>query len=236
MTNTYHLSYDEQKAAKARLLAGARLQRLLQVRAQDKQLAKARSRNFKQVCVDSAQQLKDELVMLIGQQRERELSQLRAQYQTALEGLATAQRDAAISAQQLAIEREEKHRLFLQREKEAQQRFAAALSGVQAARQADLQVVLNKIQRRQDIMHQQRELASTFTEHQKQQAVQDAQQQAEVDLLEEQRRRQNKVSRIDFRYSRLHELGVPQLVVNHKELPAEGTLDAATQAQQEAVR
>lgn len=236
MTGTYQLTHDEQKAAKARLLTKARLQRLLQVRAQNKQLAKARSRTFKQLCTDSSQQLREELVLLINQHKEQELAQLRAQYQAAVEGLASAQRDAAVSAQQLAIEREQKHQNFLQREKEAQQRFAAALSRVQAARQAELQVVLGQMQLRQEIMLQQRELARSFAEQQKKQQVQAAQRQEELNILEEQRRRQNQVSRIDFKYSRLHELGVPQLVVNHRDVPGEGAPDAATQAQTEAVR
>lgn len=236
MTGTYHLSYDEQQTSKARMLANARLQRLLQVRAQDKQLARARSRKFKQLCADSAEHLKQELVQLITEQRAQELAELKAQYQAALDGLASAQRDAAITAQQLALEREQKHQQYLQREKEAQQRFVTALARVQAAQQAELQVVLDKIKRRNEIMQQQRDLAKAFAEQQKQQAVKGAQRQAEVDMLEEQRRRMNQVSKIDFRYSRLHELGVPQVVVNHKALPQENTPDAVTQAQSEAVR
>ncbi|WIA41807.1 hypothetical protein OEZ86_009138 [Tetradesmus obliquus] len=85
-------------------------------------------------------------------------------------------------------------------------------------------------------MQTHRQLARDFTEQQKQQAAAEAQQQAELNLQEEQRRRQNQVSKIDFRYSRLHEMGVPQLVTNHKELQENKALDAATQAQSEAAR
>lgn len=236
MTGIIQLTHDEQKAAKARLLINARLQRLLQVRAQDKQLAKARSHSFRQLCDESAQELRGQLILLIQHQREQELVHLRAQYQAAVDGLASAQRDAAVSAQQFAIDREENHQMFLQREKAAQQRFKAALARVQAAKQAELQVVLHKMQLRHGIMHQQRELAKSFTEQHKQQEAHAAQRQAELDLLEEQRRRQNQVSRIDFKYSRLHELGVPHVVVNHKDLPNQHEAGAAAQAQIEAFR
>lgn len=173
---------------------------------------------------------------LITQQRNAELAALRAQYEQALAGLAAAQRDAAASEQQLALERQHKHQLYMQRQQEAQQRFATALARVQSAQQAELQAVLDKVQWRQAIMQSQRELAKGFTEQQRQQALQDAQRLAELSLQQEQRRRQNQVSRIDFKYSRLHEMGVPKLVLNHRDLPQPDGADAATQAQLEAVR
>ncbi|KAF6261783.1 hypothetical protein COO60DRAFT_1458938 [Scenedesmus sp. NREL 46B-D3] len=206
--HTYALSYDEQQQAKARLLAATRLQRLLQ----------------------------DQLVQLLTQQRNAELATLQEQYEAALAGMASAQREAALSTQQLEQQREARRLQHLQRQQEAQQRFAAALARVQNAREADLQAVLVKVQRRQNIMQTHRQLAKEFTEQQKQAAAAEAQQQAEVNLQEEQRRRQNQVSRIDFRYSRLHEMGVPQLVTNNKDLHDDDAMDAATQAQHEASR
>jgi hypothetical protein len=234
--NTYALSYDEQQQAKARLLAAARLQRLLQVRSQDRRLARAKSKAFQQLCGSSAQALQEQLVQLLTQQRNAELAMLQEQYEAALAGMASAQREAALTAQQQEQQREAKRVQYLQRQQDAQQRFAAALARVQNAREAELQAVLDKVQRRQNIMQTHRQLARDFTEQQKQQAVAEAQQQAELNLQEEQRRRQNQVSKIDFRYSRLHEMGVPQLVTNHKDLQDDDALDAATQAQQEAVR
>ncbi len=84
-------------------------------------------------------------------------------------------------------------------------------------------------------MAQERNKAQGFAEQAREAAARQAQRQSELNLQEEQRRRQNQVSRIDFKYSRLHELGVPHLVVNHRELPQQA-VDAASQAQLEAAR
>lgn len=233
--SSYQLSHDEQQAAKQRLLAVLRVQRLKEVRAQDRQLAKQRTRAFQDLCVDSAQQLQQQLIALITRQREKELACLKAQYEEALAGLATAQQQASETEQQLALWAQQKHQLYLQRQAEAQERFHAALAQVRNARQSELQTVLDRVQRRQQVMVQERGKARGFAEQAREAAERQAQQQAELNLQEEQRRRQNKISRINFKYSRLHELGVPQLVVNNRELPQHGS-DAATAAQLETVR
>lgn len=234
-STSYKLSPDEQQALKQRVLAALRVQRLREVRAQDRRLAKERVRAYQGLCIDSAQQLQAQLVCLITQQREQELAVLQAQYEDALAGLAAAQQQAAVTEQELALQAQQKHQLYLQRQAEAQGRFAAALAQVRNARQAELQAVLDRVQRRQQVMAQERGKAAGFAEQAKEAAARQVQRQAELNLQEEQRRRQNKVSRIDFKYSRLHELGVPHLVVNHRELPQQGA-DAASQAQQEADR
>lgn len=233
--SSYKLSCDEQQALKQRVLAALRAQRLKEVRAQDRQLAKQRARAYKDLCVDSAQQLQSQLISLITQQRETELSVLKAQYEDALAGLARAQQQAAETEQDLALQAQQKQQLYLQRQAEAQERFSAALAQVRNARQSELQAVLDRVQRRQLVMEQERGKARGFAEQAKEAAALQAQRQAELNLQEEQRRRQNKVSRIDFKYSRLHELGMPHLVVNHRELPQQGA-DAASQAQLEAER
>lgn len=232
---SYQLSCDEQQALKQRVLAALRVQRLQQVRAQDRQLAKQRSRTFKDLCVDSAQQLQAQLISLITQQREQELAVLKTQYEEALAGLATAQHQAAETEQQLAVQAQQRHELYLQRQAEAQDRFSSALAQVRTAKQSGLQAALARVQRRQQVMVQERGKAHSFAEQAREAATRQAQRQAELNLQEEQRRRQNQVSRIDFKYSRLHELGMPHLVVNHRELPQQA-VDAAFQAQQEAAR
>eukprot|EP00775_Hariotina_reticulata_P007879 gene7879-8075_t len=85
-------------------------------------------------------------------------------------------------------------------------------------------------------MQQEKEAAHEFGKQARQQAAQEARQRSDLNLLEEQRRRQNMVSRINFRYSRLHELGVPQLVVNNKELQWTADDNAATQAEEQTAR
>lgn len=233
--SSYQLSYDEQQALKQRVVSALRVQRLKEVRAQDRQLAKQRARAYKDLCVDSAQQLQTQLISLITQQREKELAVLQAQYEEALAGLASAQQQAAETEEELALQAQQKHQLFLQRQAEAQERFTAALAQVRNARQSELQAVLDRVQRRQQVMAQERGKAQGFAEQAKEAAAQQAQRQAQIQLQEEQRGRQNKVSRINFKYSRLHELGVPHLVVNHRGLPQQGP-DAASQAQLEANR
>lgn len=237
-SSTYRLSQDEQQALKQRVLAAVRVQRLKEVRAQDRQLAKQRTRAFQDLCVGSAQQLQAQLIALITQQRERELACLKAQYEEAVAGLASAQRQAAETEQELELQAQHRQQLYLQRQAEAQERFSAALTQVRNARQSELQAVLDRVQRRQQVMVQERGKARGFAEQVREAAARNAAQQAEINLQEEQRRRQNQFSRIDFKYSRLHELGVPQLVVNHRGLPQQQqhTLDAATRAQVEAAR
>lgn len=234
-SSSYQLSCDEQQALKQRVLATLRVQRLQQVRAQDRRLAKQRARAFNELCVDSAQQLQAQLIRLITQQREQELAVLKAQYEDALAGLAAAQHQAAETEQDLALQAQHKQALYLQRQAEAQQRFSSALAQVRNARQSELQAVLARVQRRQQVMAQERGKAQGFAEQARLAAARQEQRQAQLNLQEEQRRRQNKVSRIDFKYSRLHELGVPHLVVNHRELPQQAE-DAASRAQVEAVR
>lgn len=234
--SSYQLSCSEQNALKKRLEAALRVQRLKEVRAQDRQLAKQRARAYQELCVDSAQQLQQQLIELITQQREQELACLKAQYEEALAGLALAQEHAAQTEQQRALQAQRKQQLYLQRQSEAQARFNAALTQVRNARQSELQAVLEQVQRRQDIMLQERGKARGFAEQAKEAALRQAQQHAELNLQEEQRRRQNQVSRIDFRYSRLHDLGPPHLVVNHRDLPQAHGADGASQAQAEAAR
>lgn len=233
--STYRLSHDEQQALKQRMLATLRVLRLKEVRAQDRQLAKQRARVFQELRIDSAQQLQAQLVALITQQREQELACLKEQCEEASAGLAAGQQQAAETEQQRALQAQLKHQLYLERQAEAQQRFDAALAQVRTARQSELQAVLDKVQRRQQIMGLERSKARGFADAAREAAASLAQQQAQLSLQEEQRRRQNHVSRIDFRYSRLHDLGMPHLVVNHRELPQEAA-DAASRAQAEAAR
>jgi hypothetical protein len=235
-TRSYQLSHDEQQQAKVCLLEAARLQRLQQVREQARQIAKSRSRAYQRLCVQSAESLQQQLCQLLTDKRNRELTELKAEYEQALAGMAAAQKQAAATEQQLAIDRQQQHQLFLQRQQQALQRFAVALSKVQSSRQTELQAMLDRVQRRQHIMQQEKDAAHEFGKQARQQAAKEARQRAELHLQEEQRRRQNQVSRIDFKYSRLHELGVPQLVVNNKELPQPADADAATQADDQTAR
>jgi hypothetical protein len=233
--SSYQLSCNEQQALKQRVLSALRVQRLKEVRAQDRQLAKQRARAYKDLCVDSAQQLQTQLISMITQQREKELAVLRAQYEEALAGLASAQQQAAQTEEELAVQAQHEHQLYLQRQAEAQERFSAAVTQVRDARQSELQAVLDRVQRRQQVMAQERDKAQSFTKQAEAAAARQAQRQTQMQLQEEQRRRQNKVSQINFKYSRLHELGVPHLVVNHRDLRQQGP-DAASQAQLEANR
>jgi hypothetical protein len=245
-SSAYKLSHEEQQAGKQRTLAALRVQRLKEVRAQDRAVAKARARAYQGLCVDSAAQLQAQLIALISEQRAQELAALRAAYEDAVAGLAAAQRQAAVTDAQLAAEAQLKRQLYEQRQAEAQARFGAALARVKHARQGELQAALAKARRRQQIMLTERDKAQAFREQAREAAAAAAQREADLNLQEEQRRRHNQVSRIDFRFSRLHELGVPHLVVNHsrgrtaapgpEQQQQQACTDAATQAQLEADR
>jgi len=115
-------------------LEAARLERLQQVRGQASQIAKSRSRAYERLCVQSAESLQQQLRQLLIDKRDRELTELKAEYEQALAGMAAAQRHAAATEQQVAIERQQQHQLFLHRQQQALQRFAVALSKVHSAR------------------------------------------------------------------------------------------------------
>jgi hypothetical protein len=142
---TYQLSSDEQRAAKAQALADSRMRRLLQVRAEDRRLARARAGRFRAVCDQSSQLLKEEITGILEQQRQLEVAALRAQYAAALAGIQQGQRDAQQHAQAAARAEQEKRVLLAQREAEAQERFARALAKVQGAKRAELESFLQQV-------------------------------------------------------------------------------------------
>ena len=231
MPASYQLTYSEQQEAKAKELAARRLHRLLQVRAQDKQLSKARARNYQAVCAASCDQLRQDLITVLEQQRQRELEQLQADYAQAVANLGRAQKDAAIAAGKEAVEREKKRQLLIKRQDEAQTRFAQAIARIRTAKQAQLQTLMEQLERRKHMMQQERDLSRQFAAQHKEAAASKAQQEAELEKQEAERRRRNMYSQVDFKYSRLHELGVSHLVQNQQDLRHQAPKEAMVRAQ-----
>jgi colicin import membrane protein len=196
---TYALSYDEQQAAKADLLAKQRLHRILQVRAQATQLSRQRARSFQDACVSTCEQLRQDLLQLLEQQREQELQALRADYARALDDIGRAHRDAAAAAAQDAQQQLLNQQLLARREAEAEERHAAAVGRVRAAKQAQLQALAQQIHHRQTVLQQERHLARQNAEQYRAAAAAETRRQEALQQEEEQRRRRNLHSKIDFR-------------------------------------
>lgn len=217
----YRLTFDEQQAAKLKVLADSRIRRLQQVRAQDQHLARSRARSYRALCGAAAQQLQQELVALLERQRQEELLDLQQQYAEALEGVATAQRSAAETSAEYAAARAARAEQLARRTADAQRRYAAAISRVRAARDAELAVIAERLQRRQEVFAAERASARAAAARAREEAAAAAAAAAEMDLAEQERRRRQLHSRVDFRYSRLHQLGVPALVVREEEEPGD---------------
>lgn len=200
---TYQLSYDEQQRAKADELARSRLRRILAVRERDKQLAKARARSYKVLCDASSEQLKRQLIALLEEQRAAELQAIQEQCARVSAGIASAHREAAAASSAAAARAEQQRKQAASRAADAQRRFAAAIAQVRTAREADLRKALEQMQRREDAMKQERDGARAAAAAAREAAEAEAARQAEVNLQEEQRRRRNMHSQIDFRYAHL---------------------------------
>jgi hypothetical protein len=232
MPASYQLTYSEQQEAKAKELAARRLHRLLQVRAQDKQLSKSRARNYQALCAASCDQLRQDLINVLEQQRRQELEQLQADYAQAVANLGRAQKDAAIAAEREEVQRESKRKLLVRRQEEAQMRFSQAIARIRTAKHAQLQTLMEQLERKKNVMQQERDLSRQFAAQHKEAAVLKAQQEAYLNKQEEERRKRNLYSQVDFKYSRLHELGVSHLVKNHQKLDDQAPREAMTMAQQ----
>jgi hypothetical protein len=196
---TYRLTYDEQQRAKSEELARSRLARLLAVRERDRQLAKARTRSYQALCDASAAQLKVQLIAMLERQRAAELRALQEQLARAGSGLAGAHREAAAAAGAAAARGAQARALVASRAAAAQRRFEAAVTQVRAAREADLRRVLEAMQAREAAMLRERAGARAAAVAARDAAAAEAARQADVDLQEEQRRRRNMHSQIDFR-------------------------------------
>ncbi len=213
VSTTYQLTTDEQERARAKAIAESRVVRLLQVRAADKRLARSRTSSYRAAVQDSAALLRQELVAILERQRALELGALQAQYAAALAGIAAAHRDAPA-----ASEREEQARVaraaaHTRSQAAANARFAAAIAQVRSAKQAELSAVLAVLAHRRDTMAAERGLAREAAVAAREAAAAHALAQDELLTAEDERRRRNLCSKVDFRYSRLHELGVAHLVV-----------------------
>lgn len=156
MGSTYQLSSSEQQANKTKAMAESRMRRLLQVRAEDKRLARARASKFRQVCDQSSQLLRDEIVGILEQQRQLELEAMRTQYEAALAGVAQGQRDAQQHAEQAARAQQQRRILLARREAEAQERFAKALGQVQQAKRSELEAFVQQLRLRRRILAEER--------------------------------------------------------------------------------
>jgi hypothetical protein len=197
---TYQLSYDEQQRAKSDGLARSRVQRLLAVRERDRQVARARARSYQALCDESSLQLKRRLIAVLEQQRAAELAALQEQCGRASAGLANAHREAAATAGATAARAEEQRRLIAARAAAAQRRFEAAVAQVRAAREADLRGALDALARREEVMARERAGARAAAAAARGAAAAEGARRAEVDIQEEQRRRRNMHSQIDFRW------------------------------------
>jgi hypothetical protein len=218
MAGSYQLSYEEQQAAKLKALNDSRTQRLIQVRNKEKELAKKRNAAFKVLCKLSEEQLKQQLAERIQQQRQQHLQELNEQYARCLAQFGAAHKDAISLAKQQEVEQRLKQQQWQEWEKAEKQRFDAALAIVKASREQMQREKQSLLDRRQDALAQDRQKARVLAEAYKHVLEARAKQQQQVQQEEEERRRRNMHSNIDFKYTRLHELGVPQLVVNNKQL------------------
>jgi hypothetical protein len=229
MAGSYQLSHEEQQAARLKALSDSRTQRLLQVRLQEKELARKRSAAFKVLCRLSEQQLKQQLAERIDQQRQQQLEELRVQYARCLAQFGAAHKDAIALARQREAEERLRRQQRQEWEKAEKQRFEGAMAIVRAAREQMAREKQGVLDRRHEALALDRQrgraLAEAYThvlEARERQAQQTAQQ-------EEERRRRNIHSKINFKYTRMHELGVAQLVVSNRQLD-ERTPDPAVEA------
>jgi hypothetical protein len=230
MAGSYQLSHEEQQAAKLRALSESRTQRLLQVRLQEKELSRKRNAAFKVLCRLSEQQLKQQLAERIQQQREQQLEELREQYARCLAQFGAAHKDAISLARQREVEERLRQQQRQEWERSEKQRFEAAMAIVRAAREQMAREKQGALDRRQDALAQDRQRARALAEAYRRTLEGRERQAQQMALEEEQRRRRNQHSKIDYKYSRLHELGVPQLVVNNKQLDPHGPDPAAEAA------
>lgn len=199
MAGTYRLTYDEQQRAKADELARSRLRRLLAVRERDRTLARARARSYQELCDASAAQLRRQLIAALEQQRATELRALQEQCARAAGGLASAHREAAATAGRQAARAEVARATIARRAAEAQRRFEAAVAQVRTAREAELRRALQVLQHRQEESARAREGARAAAGQARAAAAAAATRHAESELAEEQRRRRNMYSQINFR-------------------------------------
>lgn len=245
MYGSYPLSPEEGQALQAKQREHSRRQRLLQVRQQEKEQAAERARRYKaslqsEACVVrhgcsellSGWQANDTAAMLPQAQEElkdawqtslqQEIGQVSAQQQAALDALAASHRSAA------AARERQKHQLLHKQTREqqlelhAQQRFRKALHQQHAAKQAAVHDRVNRLQRQHATRKENDEhtllLVTQYRAGQRQEQLQ----QAALNAGEAARLQQGLPSAVDYRFSRMHELGVAAPVERHVGAGADG--------------
>lgn len=208
-----------------------RIARLQQVREQEQQNAKARARAFREQVDAQRFKLQEEMLQKSEKQRQLELQRLHMLVAARSEGIGQAmqaaaewsshrQQEAVASASAAAADQR------LQR-----QRFLVALHKAKAAQEAQEQRKEAMRVRRAAILEAARLKAQEQAASQEQRARERREEDLRLAQAERERARRNLPSKIDFRHTRLHELGVPQLVVNHKEGDGPAHPDPAHAAQ-----
>ena len=245
MFGSYPLSPEEGQALQAKQREQSRKQRLLQVRQQEKEQATERARRYKaslqseasvvrHVCSELLRgwQATDKAAMLSQAQEElkdawqtslqQEIGQVSAQQQAALDALAASHRSAAVARERQKHQLLHKQTRQQQLELHAQQRFRKALHQQHAAKQAAIHDQVHRLQRQHATRKENDEQALLLVTQYRAGQRQEQMQQAALDADEAVRLQQGLPSAVDYRFSRMHELGVAAPVERHKWAGADG--------------
>ena len=245
MFGSYPLSLEEGQALQAKQREHSRKQRLLQVRQQEKEQAAERARRYKASLQSEAGvvrhgcsellrgwQATDKAAMVLQAQEElkdawqtslqQEIGQVSAQQQAALDALAASHRSAATARERQKHQLLHKQTRQQQLELQAQQRFRKALHQQHAAKQAAVHDRVNRLQRQHATRKENDEQALLLVTQYRADQRQEQLQQAALDAGEAVRLQQGLPSAVDYRFSRMHELGMAAPVERHAGAGADG--------------
>ncbi|KAK9813114.1 hypothetical protein WJX72_009275 [[Myrmecia] bisecta] len=229
---TYPLTTEEQAALKLQQQAASRKGRLLQVRQQEKVFAAQRARAYKERLHRCQKQIGQSLQDQWEEERQTALQQLEEQHARAMDMFGEGQRAALDAMQQHYAQKQLAAAKLAAAAHTAEQRFQEAHARLQADREAAMHDEVARLQRLRDTAQAEyaraAELVAAFR------AKLDSEQvaKAAADQAEAARLQRGLYSGVDFRYTRLHEMGVPKLVEKHEGAGADGEgLDVQEAAQ-----
>lgn len=214
-TQMLKLSALEAEEARKRHLRETRMARLLQVRQQAKDIAEQRRRDYKDRLRRGLHDFQEDLKAEFERDRSAQLAQLEALHHAAITQLGAAHRDAAAAAEEDTAARFEREIQAVAHRRLARDRGAQA-EGHERAVRAEIDRPMAELRERKELVREtEMSRALGLIAAYREQMVREREDRARIEAENALRRRQHRPLVTDYRYTRLHDLGMRELVRRH---------------------
>ncbi|GMH33534.1 hypothetical protein BSKO_01368 [Bryopsis sp. KO-2023] len=216
MSGSYRLSVDEQHELQKRVSRDSRLSRLAQVREQAKRASAERLQKYRERLDVSKCTVEKQLKEKWEHERSTRLGTLSEKYCKGACEVGGGHSAASASVLKETTNRIQADRRAKTLEKKTSERFRAAIAVVKTENEARDKSLQDVLCRRREQLDVDRKKAQVFGERFKEEEETRKRREAATNESEEIRRQYGQYSLVDFRHTRVHQLGVPTISEKHE--------------------